>query len=209
MPDIEQQKMQAVAVSAWRRRSSGDRRRNSASGIDTMSCQKPSNFGQSADAGAPPISAGPTPNAAPIRPTTRRCRGRSRRWRRNSRPGFEITPHSHARDQLLYAVSGVMRVQTDTAAWIVPPDRAVYLPAGTRHTVGDPGRAGDAHPCISRTAPAPASPTRPSVLEVSDLLRALILALDRGAGPVRGRWPGRADRAPDPESSWRRRGGCR
>ena len=50
-------------------------------------------------------------------------------------PGFQITPHSHARDQLLYAVSGVMRVQTETEAWIVPPDRAVYLPAGTRHTV--------------------------------------------------------------------------
>jgi len=42
----------------------------------------------------------------------------------------------HTRDQLLYAVSGVMRIQTDAEAWIVPPDRAVYLPAGTRHTVG-------------------------------------------------------------------------
>src|SRR5262249_60089790 len=50
-------------------------------------------------------------------------------------PGFEIAPHAHARDQLLYAVSGVMRIQTDTEAWIVPPDRAVYLPAGVRHTV--------------------------------------------------------------------------
>src|SRR5262245_1527494 len=27
-------------------------------------------------------------------------------------PGFEIAPHAHARDQLLYAVSGVMRIQT-------------------------------------------------------------------------------------------------
>ena len=50
--------------------------------------------------------------------------------------GFEIAAHSHARDQLLYAITGVMRVRTDSEAWIVPPDRAVFLPAGTRHTVG-------------------------------------------------------------------------
>ena len=39
--------------------------------------------------------------------------------------GFEIAPHEHARDQLLYAVAGVMRIETETEAWIVPPDRAV------------------------------------------------------------------------------------
>jgi AraC-like DNA-binding protein len=90
--------------------------------------------------------------------------------------GFQIDPHSHPRDQLLYAVSGIMRVETEAEAWIVPPDRAVYLPAGTRHLVVvrsdlemrslfiDSGRALGMAQC-------------PSVLEVSDLLRALILAL--------------------------------
>jgi len=39
--------------------------------------------------------------------------------------GFEIEPHHHARDQLIYAVSGLMRVRTAREAWIVPPDRAV------------------------------------------------------------------------------------
>ena len=45
--------------------------------------------------------------------------------------GHEIEPHHHPRDQFIYAVAGVMRVRTEGEAWIVPPDRAVYLPAGT------------------------------------------------------------------------------
>ena len=89
-------------------------------------------------------------------------------------PGFQITPHSHARDQLLYAVSGVMRVQTETEAWIVPPDRAVYLPAGTRHTVAIRDDLEMRTLYIDNGAGVAA---RPSVLEMSDLLRALILAL--------------------------------
>ena len=47
--------------------------------------------------------------------------------------GFHIARHSHTRDQLLWSVSGTMRVRTDTEAWIVPPDRAVYLPAAVEH----------------------------------------------------------------------------
>ena len=89
-------------------------------------------------------------------------------------PGFQITPHSHARDQLLYAVSGVMRVQTETEAWIVPPDRAVYLPAGTCHTVAIRDELEMRTLYIDNDAGVAA---RPSVLEMSDLLRALILAL--------------------------------
>ena len=89
-------------------------------------------------------------------------------------PGFQITPHAHARDQLLYAVSGVMRVQTETEAWIVPPDRAVYLPAGTRHTVAIRDDLEMRTLYIDSGAGVAA---RPSVLEMSDLLRALILAL--------------------------------
>jgi hypothetical protein len=45
-----------------------------------------------------------------------------------------MTPtHFHEWDQLTYAASGVMRVHTDTASWVVPPHRAVWVPAGIRH----------------------------------------------------------------------------
>ena len=56
------------------------------------------------------------------------------------RDGFEIAPHHHARDQLVYAVTGVMRVRTEAEAWIVPPDRAVYLPAHTVHSISIRGQ---------------------------------------------------------------------
>jgi AraC-like DNA-binding protein len=42
--------------------------------------------------------------------------------------------HVHDWDQLTYAASGVMHVHTETASWLVPPHRAVWVPAGLRHT---------------------------------------------------------------------------
>jgi AraC-like DNA-binding protein len=47
---------------------------------------------------------------------------------------YTSPPHAHDWDQLTYAASGVMHVHTDTASWLVPPHRAVWLPAGIRHT---------------------------------------------------------------------------
>lgn len=91
-------------------------------------------------------------------------------------PGFRIAPHAHPRDQLLYAVSGVMRVETESEAWIVPPDRAVYLPAGTCHSVAIRGALEMRSLYIERESLA-GIVRRPSVLEVSSLLRALIVAL--------------------------------
>jgi AraC-like DNA-binding protein len=44
-----------------------------------------------------------------------------------------IATHSHEWDQLTYAASGVLRVDTAEASWMVPPHRAVWVPAGTLH----------------------------------------------------------------------------
>lgn len=90
--------------------------------------------------------------------------------------GSFISPHSHRRDQLLYAVRGTMRIRTGSASWIVPPDRALYLPAGTEHSVQN------RHQLEMRTlyiAPGshPLLPRAPVALEVGELLRALILTL--------------------------------
>lgn len=49
--------------------------------------------------------------------------------------GFRIAAHSHERHQLLYAIRGVMRLTTANEVWVVPGDRAVFIPAGTRHSV--------------------------------------------------------------------------
>ena len=49
--------------------------------------------------------------------------------------GHVISSHEHSRAQLLYASSGVMTVNTDRGIWVVPPLRAVWIPAHTRHGI--------------------------------------------------------------------------
>ncbi len=90
--------------------------------------------------------------------------------------GHEIEPHTHERDQLVYSLTGVMRVRTTSEAWIVPPDRAVYLPSQTVHAISMRGDVEMRTLYISRDAHDDL-PSAPAVLEVSPLLRELVLAL--------------------------------
>ncbi|MBW8757520.1 MAG: helix-turn-helix transcriptional regulator [Burkholderiales bacterium] len=80
--------------------------------------------------------------------------------------------HRHARAQLLYAASGVMSVVTDRASYIVPPQRAIWMPAGVDHEVTCRSAVS-----IRTLYVDAAGDTRREcrVIEVSELLRALIL----------------------------------
>jgi AraC-like DNA-binding protein len=49
--------------------------------------------------------------------------------------GFHIKPHMHHWGQLIFAGSGVMRVQASGMLWIVPPARAVWVPVGSEHEI--------------------------------------------------------------------------
>ena len=49
--------------------------------------------------------------------------------------GEPAQAHFHDWHQLLYACEGVMRVQTESGVWVVPPSRAVWIPANTVHEV--------------------------------------------------------------------------
>lgn len=49
--------------------------------------------------------------------------------------GRALQRHQHADAQLLFAVSGVMQVQTDQGQWTVPPQRALWIPPGVAHQV--------------------------------------------------------------------------
>ena len=88
--------------------------------------------------------------------------------------GFVIERHSHPRAQLIYAAEGVMRVTTPGGAWIVPPYRAVWVPAGIEHEVRMSGAVEMRTLYIEPNA-APATLADCTVLEVTPLLRALIL----------------------------------
>ncbi|WP_044558652.1 helix-turn-helix domain-containing protein [Azospirillum sp. B4] len=49
--------------------------------------------------------------------------------------GLVLPPHQHSRCQLLYGIRGVMTVATAQGSWMVPPERAVWIPAGVVHEV--------------------------------------------------------------------------
>jgi AraC-like DNA-binding protein len=90
--------------------------------------------------------------------------------------GHRIDFHDHVRDQLLYAVEGTMRIETADDMWTVPPDRAVYLPAGTVHAVAMRGRVEMRTLYIAPDA-GTGLPRQVTALHVGGLLRELILAL--------------------------------
>jgi AraC-like DNA-binding protein len=54
--------------------------------------------------------------------------------------GTAVLPQSSGWDQLIYATAGVMSVHTPDGTWVVPPDRAVWVPAGAKHTIAMAGR---------------------------------------------------------------------
>src|SRR5579859_4913423 len=49
--------------------------------------------------------------------------------------GYVIPLHFHDRDQLVYASRGVMTIRTQSGTWVVPPHRAVWIPANVPHTI--------------------------------------------------------------------------
>lgn len=89
--------------------------------------------------------------------------------------GYAGYRHSHARAQFLYAASGTMKLTLDLGSWIIPPKRAVWLPAGYPHQTGAIGALEMRTLYIREDAcPKMASPV-PRMLAVSPLLHELIL----------------------------------
>jgi len=88
-------------------------------------------------------------------------------------PALFVDPrHTHTRAQLLFAAAGVMSVVTDRANFVIPPQRAIWMPAGVDHEVTCRSAVS-----IRTLYVDAAGDTRREcrVIEVSDLLRALIL----------------------------------
>ena len=49
--------------------------------------------------------------------------------------GTRLDPHMHREAQLVYAAKGTMQVTTPKGRWLVPPDRAVWVPALLEHAI--------------------------------------------------------------------------
>jgi AraC-like DNA-binding protein/quercetin dioxygenase-like cupin family protein len=90
--------------------------------------------------------------------------------------GYVIQPHTHPAQQLLFASSGAMTVTGDRTTWMIPPGRAVLIPAGIPHSIRMWGEVAMRSLYFPATAPAPAfDPTECRVISVRPLLREVIV----------------------------------
>lgn len=82
--------------------------------------------------------------------------------------------HSHRRAQLLFGATGTMQVTTADGDWMVPPQRAVWIPADMPHRV----RMLGVTTCSLYIEPAVRgrAATRCEVIAISPLLRQLLIA---------------------------------
>jgi len=92
--------------------------------------------------------------------------------------GWRLHRHDHPWGQLAFCNSGVMRVVSDAAAWLAPPTRAIWLPAGVAHEIVMRGEVASRFLYIAPEL-AQRLPSGPRVLEVVPLLRELILHILR------------------------------
>lgn len=90
--------------------------------------------------------------------------------------------HFHDLAQLIYPGRGVLQVFTAAGSWIVPPLRGVWIPAGVAHAHRARGRT-DLLSVGFAASVDPLGERGPSVVEISPLLREVVLALT-GAGEL-------------------------
>jgi AraC-like DNA-binding protein len=89
--------------------------------------------------------------------------------------GDVLARHRHGRCQLVHASTGVMTVTTDDGTWVVPPQRAVWVPAGIDHEIRMTGLV-TMRTLYVRGDAAAALPPSCRVVTITPLLRELILA---------------------------------
>ncbi len=90
-------------------------------------------------------------------------------------PSFELDWHSHGRGQLIYASTGVIVLSTPNGAWIAPPERAIWTPAGMPHSVRMVGAVSTRSLLLDEAA-ATVLGDAAVVIAVSPLVRHLLIA---------------------------------
>jgi len=88
--------------------------------------------------------------------------------------GFHIPRHHHSKAQLVYASAGVMTVTTESGSWVVPPERALWIPANITHEIHMSGDVAMRTLYLDADVEA-RLPAECFVVNVGPLLRELIL----------------------------------
>ncbi|WP_234893611.1 AraC family transcriptional regulator [Agrobacterium vitis] len=92
--------------------------------------------------------------------------------------GMGMPAHSHGEAQLTFAASGMVQVHTDEGRWLVPPQLAVWIPAGVVHRVDVLTDAElwmvDWEPSAAEAWAPPTQLHRPFTLRVTPLMKCLL-----------------------------------
>lgn len=92
--------------------------------------------------------------------------------------GHTVPEHQHSRSQLLHALTGVVLVISRYGRWMVPPDHAMWIPAGIDHAVEMLGNVSMRSIYVEPSAIADL-PERLKVVAMPDLMRSLIIEATR------------------------------
>ena len=89
--------------------------------------------------------------------------------------GLVADVHMHNRAQLIYAVTGVMHVDTETTCYVIPPKAALLMPAGMMHSIYMDGHVA-MRSLFLRSTQALERCNKCKVISVPPLMHELILA---------------------------------
>lgn len=95
---------------------------------------------------------------------------------RDLRASELLAAHSHPWGQLTITLDGVVRVTVGNSSWIVPPQRAIWIPPDVQHEVSTLEKARLRALYVDASL-SPFHGDQCEVLEVSPLLRELVVAL--------------------------------
>jgi AraC-like DNA-binding protein len=87
--------------------------------------------------------------------------------------GYHWAQHGHAWGVLVWASFGIITVNVDALVWVVPPQQAVWIPAGIAHDVHLAGR-GTLRQVYIAAPQSLALPATPGVMQVTPLVRELL-----------------------------------
>jgi len=88
--------------------------------------------------------------------------------------GSIVEPHRHRRNQLMYAHAGVMVVESQGMSWVVPPQRAIWVPHDVEHLF-IPMTGVSLRNILIQTDVGPPMPDCCRLISVSPLMRELLL----------------------------------
>ncbi|MDR3440037.1 helix-turn-helix transcriptional regulator [Telmatospirillum sp.] len=89
--------------------------------------------------------------------------------------GHVVDLHRHNRGQIIFAAAGVMEIETTGDLWLLPPQRALWMPAGIDHLMRARSQV-SLRTVYIRTDACPADfPNTPKAIQVPALLRELLL----------------------------------